>query len=163
MTNENYTKEEYLSQRATLTTTHENVDHINDKMIKYLTSATEHTYNSADSIASGDADQNLYHIEFLNNQNPTGLLPHQLKLKVNTPVILLQNLNPSQGLLNGTRLLIKTPGRRVIQAKIMTEPIVFEQYVKKVLKDGVQKRSFLYGKCGSAHSAAELRYLFLPS
>ena len=119
MTNENYTKEEYLSQRATLTTTHENVDHINDKMIKYLTSATEHTYNSADSIASGDADQNLYHIEFLNNQNPTGLLPHQLKLKVNTPVILLQNLNPSQGLLNGTRLLIKTPGRRVIQAKIM--------------------------------------------
>ncbi|KAK3774188.1 hypothetical protein RRG08_001323 [Elysia crispata] len=31
--NENYTKEEYLSQRAILTT-HENVDHINDKMIK---------------------------------------------------------------------------------------------------------------------------------
>ena len=34
--------------------------------------------------------------------------------------MLLQNLNPSQGLLNGTRLLIKTLGRRVIQAKIMT-------------------------------------------
>ena len=32
--NENYTKEEYLSQRANLTTAHENVDHINDKMIK---------------------------------------------------------------------------------------------------------------------------------
>ncbi|KAK3756627.1 hypothetical protein RRG08_045138 [Elysia crispata] len=77
--NESYTKEEYLSQRAILTTTHENVDHINDKMIQKLTSATEHTYNSADSIARGDADQNLYPTEFLNNQNPTGLLPHQLK------------------------------------------------------------------------------------
>ncbi|KAK3757021.1 hypothetical protein RRG08_041797 [Elysia crispata] len=93
--NENNAKEEYLSQRAILTTTHENVDHVNDKMIK-LTSATEHTYNSADSIASGDADQNLYPIEFLNNQNPTGLPPHQLKLKVNAPVMLLRNLNPSQ-------------------------------------------------------------------
>ena len=89
-------------------------------MIKKLTSATEHTNNSTDSIASGDADQNLYPIEFLNNQNPTGLPPHQLKLKVNTPVMLFRNLNPSQGLLNGTRLLIKTLGRRVIQAKIMT-------------------------------------------
>ncbi|KAK3716578.1 hypothetical protein RRG08_039373 [Elysia crispata] len=34
--------------------------------------------------------------------------------------MLLRNLNPSQGLLNGTRLLIKTLRRRVIQAKIMT-------------------------------------------
>ena len=89
-------------------------------MIKQLTSATEHTYNNADSIVSGDADQNLYPKEFLNNQNPTGLPPHQLKLKVNTQMMLLRNLNPSQGLLNGTRLLIKTLGRRFIQAKIMS-------------------------------------------
>ena len=34
--------------------------------------------------------------------------------------MLLRNLNLSQGLLNVTRLLIKTLGRRVIQAKIMT-------------------------------------------
>ncbi|KAK3704117.1 hypothetical protein RRG08_032883 [Elysia crispata] len=75
---------------------------------------------SADSIASGDADQNLYPIEFLSNQNPTGLPLHHLKLKVNTTVMLLRNLNPSKELLNGIRLLIKTLGRRVIQAKIMT-------------------------------------------
>ena len=34
--------------------------------------------------------------------------------------MLLRNLNPSQGLLNDTRLLIETLGRRVIQATIMT-------------------------------------------
>ena len=34
--------------------------------------------------------------------------------------MLLRNLNPSQGPLNGTNLLIKTQGRKVIQAKIMT-------------------------------------------
>ena len=34
--NENYSKEEYLLQRAILTTTHENVYHVNDKMIKKI-------------------------------------------------------------------------------------------------------------------------------
>ena len=34
--------------------------------------------------------------------------------------MLLRHFNPSQGLLNGTHFLIKTLGRRVIQAKIMT-------------------------------------------
>ena len=66
-----------------------------------------------------NVDPALDRIEFL-NQNPTGLPPHQLKLQVNIRVMLLQNFNPSQGLLNGTCLLIKTLGRRVIQAKIMT-------------------------------------------
>ena len=117
---DNYYNEQYLSQRAILTTTHENVDHINMLLANELTSAQEHTYLSADSISDSGSEGHLYPIEFLNNLNPPGLPPHSLKLKVNTPVMLLRNLNPSAGLLNGTRLLIRTLGNRVIEAKIMT-------------------------------------------
>ena len=85
-----------------------------------LTSAQEHTYLSADSISDSESEGHLYPIEFLNKLNPPGLPPHSLKLKVNTPVMLLRNLNPSAGLLNGTRLLIRKLGNRVIEAKIMT-------------------------------------------
>lgn len=36
------------------------------------------------------------------------------------PVLLLRNLNSKQGLLNGTRLCLKSLGNRVIEATIMT-------------------------------------------
>ena len=36
-----------------------------------------------------------------------GMSPHKLVLKENSPVILLRNLDPSNGLCNGTRLLYK--------------------------------------------------------
>ena len=37
---ENYSKEEYPSQRAILATTHEHANHFNDKMMNNLTSST---------------------------------------------------------------------------------------------------------------------------
>ncbi|PAV78888.1 hypothetical protein WR25_13196 [Diploscapter pachys] len=41
-----------------------------------------------------------------------GLPPHELKLKVNSPVILKRNLNPAAGLCNGTRLREKELDKR---------------------------------------------------
>ena len=62
-------------------------------------------------------DGHLYPVAFLNNLDPPGFPPHSLRFKVNTPAMLLRNLNPSAGLLNGTRLLIKTLNNRVIENK----------------------------------------------
>jgi ATP-dependent DNA helicase PIF1 len=78
------------------------------------------TYNAIDCIPDEDsADAGHYTPEFLNTLSPNGLPPFQLKLKVGQPIILLRNMNPAQGLCNGTRLTIKHLGRRLIGAEIM--------------------------------------------
>ena len=78
---DNYSNEQYLSKGAILTTSHENVDHINILLANELMSAQENKYLSADSVSESDSERHLYHIEFLNNLNPPGLPPHSLKLE----------------------------------------------------------------------------------
>lgn len=77
------------------------------------------TYLSADSVPD-EEQQTLYPGEFLNSLTPSGMPPHRLYLKTNAPVILLRNINPIEGLLNGTRLSIIHLGKKIIQAKIVT-------------------------------------------
>ncbi|GJZ92937.1 DNA helicase PIF1, ATP-dependent [Tanacetum coccineum] len=108
------TNNEYLKERAILTPWNDDADAINEFMFKQL-SGKSVTYNSADEVcmASNDnIDQNqLYLIEFLNSLNFPGMPPHELHLKKELPVLLLRNLNPSQGLCNGTRLIITDVGQ----------------------------------------------------
>ena len=46
--------------------------------------------------------------------------PHELVLKVNCPVILLRNLDPTSGFCNGTRLICKKFMSNLIQCEIST-------------------------------------------
>lgn len=105
--------------------------HINDTFEKFvldvgnganqITALPENTrtYLSANSVPD-EEQQGLYPIEFLNSLTPSGMPPHRLYLKTNAPVILLSNINPIEGLLNGTRLSVIHLGKRVIEAKIVT-------------------------------------------
>ena len=58
-------------------------------------------------------------IEYLRSLSPSGLPLAELRLKVGAPVMLLRNLFPSQGLCNGTRLMITRIGRHCLEAKIL--------------------------------------------
>jgi len=53
-------------------------------------------------------DENCYDVpsEIYNAQTPSGMPPHELKLKPGCIVILLRNLNVGQGLCNGSRLIV---------------------------------------------------------
>lgn len=60
--------------------------------------------------------------EFLNSKMPSGLPPHSLKLKRGTIVVLLRNLNPKEGLCNGTRLRIENIQVSLLTAAVITGP-----------------------------------------
>ena len=57
--------------------------------------------------------------DFLNTLLPNGTPPHELILKPNCPVILLRNLNASEGLCNGTRLICRRFQPNIIDAEII--------------------------------------------
>lgn len=78
---------------------------------------------SYDSFETEDRNLNIP-IEYLNSLTPSGFPPHKLQLKIGIVVMLLRNLkgDRKQSLRNGTRLLIRSIGSRVIECEILTGP-----------------------------------------
>ncbi|CAN0905561.1 hypothetical protein LINGRAHAP2_LOCUS23751 [Linum grandiflorum] len=80
-------------------------------------------YLSADSIAStGRNTESLemeYPIEFLNSLSFNSIPDHELALKPFVTVRLLHNLNPAEGLCNGTRILLTHLGDHVLRGIIV--------------------------------------------
>ena len=114
--NENMADKDYITSRAILSTRNDWVDSINMKMIGYFQGG-EVEYYSFDSAV--DDPHNYYPSEFLNTLTPNGLPPHVLKLKVGCPRILLRNIDPANGLCNGTRLVVRGFQRNTIDAEIV--------------------------------------------
>jgi ATP-dependent DNA helicase PIF1 len=114
--NENMTNKDYITSRAILLTRNDWVDRLNMKMIDSFQGG-EVEYHSFDSVV--DDPHNYYPSEFLNTLTPNGLPPHMLKLKVGCPIILLRNINPTNRLCNGTRLVIRGFQRNTIDAEIV--------------------------------------------
>ncbi|CAG8834191.1 1305_t:CDS:2, partial [Racocetra persica] len=98
-------------------TKNEYIDHIND-MILDQTYGDIITYKSYDSVP--DDTRGLYQQEFLNSIMPNGLPPYELCLKVGTPILCLRNLDPANGLCNGTRLICQAFYPNIIKAIIAT-------------------------------------------
>nr|XP_043618497.1 uncharacterized protein LOC122590227 [Erigeron canadensis] len=98
-----------LSEKAIDCPKNETAEEINKKVLNMAPGKTT-TYLSTDLIVPHTGDQGdtevLYPTEYLNTLTFNAIPPHQLELKVNTPIILLRNLNQSEGLCNGTRLIV---------------------------------------------------------
>jgi ATP-dependent DNA helicase PIF1 len=58
-------------------------------------------------------------IEFLRAQNPSGLSPARLELKIGVLIICLRNLFSREGLCNGTRMIISKLREYSIEVKII--------------------------------------------
>ncbi|KAL2947211.1 hypothetical protein AAZX31_20G058500 [Glycine max] len=59
-------------------------------------------------------------IEFLNSLNTFGLPNHHIKLKIGSPIMLLRNIDQTQGLCNGTRLVVTRLAKHVIATEIIS-------------------------------------------
>lgn len=66
-----------------------------------------------------DEDTFQFPVEFLESIEDGGLPPHELRLKVGVPIILLRNLQPPD-LCNGTRLIITRLNKFNIECSILT-------------------------------------------
>jgi hypothetical protein len=77
----------------------------------------EMVYHSFDSVE--EDPYGYYPEDFLNALTPNGLPPHMLKLKINCPIILLRNIDPANGLCNGTRLVVRGFQKNAIDAEIV--------------------------------------------
>ncbi|GBB91117.1 hypothetical protein RclHR1_18230007 [Rhizophagus clarus] len=122
---ENSSNVDYMVGRAILTPKNDDVEHISTLIMNRF-AGEFHTYPSANSVDLTD-DSNmdqpqLYSPEFLRSLKIPGLPPGELKLKVGAPIILLRNLNPSEGLCNGTRLICRGLYSKVIDAEVITGP-----------------------------------------
>jgi len=118
----------YLMQCSILAPKNIDVDEVNNAILESLSEESQ-TYLSANSltpteegasVAPGVLMDSLYLVEFLITLQFSGIANHELELKVGVPILLLRNLNQSIGLCNGTRLIVKRLGQRVIEAEIIT-------------------------------------------
>ncbi|XP_022851655.1 uncharacterized protein LOC111373369 [Olea europaea var. sylvestris] len=106
-----------MINRVILTPTNECVDYINKILLEQILGDFSTYYSFDEAI---DKSEQSLHEDFLNTLTPNGIPPHELKLKVNCPVMLLRNINPSEGLYNGTRLTCRKFEKNVILAEITT-------------------------------------------
>lgn len=104
-----YLNETYLTERAILCPTNEVTEIVNDYIVSLIPGDSKE-YHSLDSISktagAHESYEMLYPVEFLNSLNGNNFPLHNLTLKQGVPVMLLRNLNQTEGLCNGTRLII---------------------------------------------------------
>jgi hypothetical protein len=95
-------------EQAILSTHNEDVDNLNHRILCDFP-GEEKVYLSADSIKEDTADPDtvlMYPTEYLNIIIASGLPLHKLALKIGSPVMVLCNLNPSEGVCYGSRGVI---------------------------------------------------------
>ena len=76
---------------------------------------------SVDFVSEEDGMHHAYPTEFLQQLNASGLPLALLCLKVGSPVILLRNLDPGEGLCNGTRMVVLNVRKKVLQCRIISK------------------------------------------
>ena len=126
---------EYLKERAIITPKNKTADEINNYMLS-LIPGQEKSYYSYDTIASSSENIDelnlLYPQDFLHTLNFNGIPPHELKLKLGTPIMLLRNLNQSIGLCNGTRLIITQLTNKIIEGQIINSINIEKVYIPRI-------------------------------
>ena len=111
----------YFLDRTILCCRNDDVDAINQEILDTFPGeeVTVHSIDRASDPDEGVDHSDVYPVEFLNSLVLSGLPLAHLKLKKGCPLMLLRNLDPSIGLCNGTRLILKPVRPRVLECRIL--------------------------------------------
>ena len=114
----NINKPGWLEGRTILAPTNREVDALNEVMQQWLPEGGT-KFHSADTLENPE-DVFRFNTEYLNTLRPNGFPQHTLCLKAGMPLMLLRNINPRQGLCNGTRLIYdKCIDNKLLQCRIV--------------------------------------------
>ncbi|CAG8793390.1 19703_t:CDS:2, partial [Dentiscutata erythropus] len=144
-------------KRGILAPLNDDIDMLNAKILAQF-SESKKTYYSADMLDKNSemyntVHESLYSTEFFNSLNFSGLPSYNLILKVNTPIILLCNINIANSLCNRKHLICKTLQDYIIEVKPINGPLasgcVFLPHIslsstRSSLLFVLQHRQFLY-------------------
>jgi hypothetical protein len=112
-----------VGNRAILCMTNDDALSLNNELLQMMPMPNFRTYTSFQDVldqhgrSSGVSASTYVSFEVLSKLTPSGFPPHELRLKVGAPIMLLRNLNVKQGLTNGTRLIVITLNDNCIVAK----------------------------------------------
>ncbi|XP_015935096.1 uncharacterized protein LOC107461145 [Arachis duranensis] len=119
----NLSVENYFKDRAILAPTLDCVADVNNKMTAGLP-GQERVYLSSDSVCAEEGNMEFeldaFSPEILNGINCSGLPPQKLVMKVGAPVMLLRNIDQTNGLCNGPRMQVRRMENHMIECKTLT-------------------------------------------
>ncbi|GJV28508.1 DNA helicase [Tanacetum coccineum] len=141
-----------LQEKAIVCPKNETADVVNAKILSSIEGQSK-TYSSNDEAISLGRETSetelLYPIEYQNTMTFPRLPPHELELKVGTPIMLLRNVNLSGGLCNGTRMIVRSlmskqfrtmstaiiASLRIGQENCILEAKVYQIWISKSVSD----------------------------
>jgi hypothetical protein len=113
--------DDWLLQRTILSARNDDVDTINSEVLA-KTPGGIITFQSADSVqrcGEDDYDAAEYSVETLNSITLPGMPLAKLELKLGCPLMILRNLDPPNGVCNGTRAILLQVGTRTLKVQIL--------------------------------------------
>ena len=115
---------EYFVERTILSSLNADVNSMNKQVLQRFPGES-HTFYSADSIptseqSGGDNPMLNYPVEYLNEINCSGLPLAKLEVKKGCPIMILKNLNPRNGICNGSRGILTNFSNRVLEVQLLT-------------------------------------------
>ena len=111
---------DWLMSKAIICPTNKDAQEINQHMMQQLPGQA-FQYFSYDKILNTKNAHN-YPTEWLNKQEVSSMPPHYLELRVGAPIMLIRNLDPANGHVNGSRYIIRKLTPHVIYAELATGP-----------------------------------------
>ena len=117
----------YFAERALLSSRNADVKELNDLLLAQFPGDPQafQAVNNIDN-ESGASDPNgiplnvAYPPECLAALDTSGLPLSNLQLKIGAPIMILRNLDPTNGLCNGSRAIIINMTQRVLQVRLLT-------------------------------------------